>query len=114
MAVLAAVAVRFLTPVGWMPNASGDGGPAFVICTADGARLAGGLDFPGHPADHDAGHDHCLFAGFALVGGPEPALVRAPAPRFALDAGKPVVRQALWVPRERHRPQFPRGPPRLV
>jgi hypothetical protein len=113
MAVLAAVAARFLTPVGWMPNASGAGGPAFVICTVDGPRFAGDPDLPSHGGDR-APHDHCLFAGFALVGGAEPALVPAPAPRFALDAGKPVVRQALWVPGEEYRLQFPRGPPRQV
>jgi hypothetical protein len=114
IAVLAAVAVRFLTPVGWMPNPTGAGGSAIVICTADGPRIAKGLELPNPGRGHDTGHDHCLFAGFSLVAGPDLAAVPTPPVRFAADSGGPVLH---WAPRlsgERHRPQFPRGPPQLV
>lgn len=114
MAVLAAVAVRFVTPAGWMPNPNGAGGPAFVICMADGPHLARGIDLPAPAHDHDAGHDHCLFAGFALVGAPE--LVSAPVPPVSVvaEADGPAVRPSLWRPADEHRPQLPRGPPREV
>jgi len=112
IAVLAAVAIRFLTPVGWMPNPNGGaGGSPIVICTAQGPHLARSLDLPAPGRDHDAGHDHCLFAGFALVGGSDLVFAATPPLRFAVDAGKLIAQWAPPLPGEQHRLQFPRGPP---
>jgi len=113
MAVLAAVAVRLLTPLGWMPNPAA-GGSLLVICTGDGSRLAIGSDLPGHGPHPLTPHDQCVFAGASLVDGPEPVLVPAPPTRVALAAAAPLAPPAIWRGRDEHRQQLPRGPPQQV
>jgi hypothetical protein len=111
MAVLAAVAVRFVTPAGWMPNPNGIDGSAFVICTGDGPLLAHGLDIPGHSPKHGIPHERCLFSGISLVGGPDPTFVPTPPLRVVAGAQTPFLRHAVWRPREKHRLQSARAPP---
>jgi hypothetical protein len=112
IAVLAAVAVRFLVPVGWMPNA-GAGAPV-VICTAEGVRLADRPDLPVPGHTHPAHQEHCLFAGFALIGGHGLAAVPAPTVRLAPRPSRPLFDWAPSLQGEQHRPQYPRGPPQPV
>lgn len=113
MAVLAAVAVRFLTPVGWMPNPNAHGADVIIICTGDGPLLLHGADPPGNAPAHGASHEHCLFAGFALFGGRTASFIPARL-QVRADTHKPALRRVLWRSREDYRLQAPRGPPEEV
>lgn len=114
IAVLAAVAVRFLTPAGWMPNLQTPGGPTFVICSADGEQLTYSPDLPTHAPKPEIGHDHCLFCGFATVGGSDLAALASPPVRYAAGAGQTLASQTAWHTPERYRRQAPRGPPAQI
>jgi hypothetical protein len=74
--LLAALLIRALLPLGWMPGQAQLGEAAFIICAADGSIQHG---TPGHD-DKAKAHQPCAFAaafqGFAL---PEAAAIAAPA-----------------------------------
>ena len=61
---LAAMMLRALLPVGWMPNPAGLGQSSFVICTADGWGWRTDHREHGQSTPNDGRHSHeeCPFA----------------------------------------------------
>ena len=115
LAVLAMVAVRLLTPAGWMPNPRAFDGALFVICSAEGPHLAGKTKAPQKaPAAPARSHDLCVFSGYAATGGPDIASFAAPRRTVLEPAGPTIVADASWSPHSQYRQQAPRGPPALI
>jgi hypothetical protein len=83
-AVLLALALRSLIPIGFMPAA--DGSLSLTICTEG---LPAGMGMPGHQSHGHgaAGDDHCGFCTGFSAAPPAPLL----ASRFLLLAGIAVV-----------------------
>ena len=115
LAVLAAVALRLLTPAGWMPSPKGFDGSLFVICSAEGPHLAGKTEAPQKiPAAPAKSHDLCVFSGYVATGAPDVPSFAAPRPALLDPAGPTVVADAPWSPHSQYRQQAPRGPPALI
>jgi hypothetical protein len=107
---LAAMILRAFLPAGWMPNPSGDGETAFVICTMDGPVAASGKTLPGK--DDPRAHETCPFAAAAgpahstdFISLAAPQLSIAPAPR-SLTLGRSTQRPALLKPASRAPPSL--------
>jgi hypothetical protein len=74
--LLAALLIRALLPVGWMPGQAHLGEAAFIICAADGSIQHG---TPGHD-DKAKAHQPCAFAAaFQAFALPEAAILAAPS-----------------------------------
>lgn len=80
---LAAIAMRAVVPVGWMPGTSADGTP-IVLCTAQGlAEII--LDADGKPVGPDTPQDvthhdtPCVFSAAAHLAAPPAIFEPAPA-----------------------------------
>ncbi len=104
--LLAALLLRALVPLGWMPGAPALGQAAFIICTADGQIQHG------TPGKDDGGRQHQQPCAFAA------AHAMAPPQAFALAAPllQPAPIQTVAAPAAlRHAagftPQSPRAPP---
>lgn len=95
---LAAMALRALLPVGFMPSPADAGlKTPLVICTMAGPATLW-LDAAGKPAKPDPeshgapGHAPCAFAGFgALLAAPQPAILRAPIASFLAPVDAPTT-----------------------
>ncbi|MGY6533337.1 DUF2946 family protein [Glycocaulis sp.] len=104
-----------LMPLGWMPEAHGDGRFSLVICTADGP-LTLTLDEHGQPVDGDALEEtakdtRCDFAGLA---GPamlpeSPALLAITHPQSLVIKAQSdaLARNPVRLPGQRGPPSFP-------
>ena len=104
--LLAALLLRALLPVGWMPGHGQLGEAAFIICTADGSVRHG------IPDNDDAAkaHQPCTFAATAKLFA-SPVMVAVAPPSFAalviasqMVADAPVHHAARTA-------QSPRAPP---
>jgi hypothetical protein len=111
---LAAMMLRGLMPVGWMPASQGSGS-LVVLCTLSGpVHVYLGTDGQPHnpkPSHGDSGRvEACPFAGaphFALLAGPPPALgtiVSVPRPGL-------LVRREAALGRSQFSLHAPRAPP---
>jgi hypothetical protein len=102
---LSAMLLRAVLPAGWMPNVTGVGGAALVICSVDGTH-----HLPSQDPTRSQHDDHmCPFAAVAHLAPPQlppavaqPSAVAALAPHF--DA--PLAVSHLHDPGH-----APRGPP---
>jgi hypothetical protein len=104
--LLAALLLRALMPLGWMPGTAQLGEAAFIICKADGSIQHGAPD----KQDGAAPHQPCAFAAaIALFDTPDAAAI-APPSSIALIVGDAVSSVALRVLAP-HTPQAPRAPP---
>jgi len=109
---LIAMMVRALLPAGWMPNPTGTGESAFVICTMDGSVQSAAKDHgPGKPAPDDGRqHEACPFAAaphFATS-----SLVAALLlPAASDNISQYEASQRLIAETARYAPQAPRAPP---
>ena len=103
--LLAALLLRALVPLGWMPGSAQLGQAAWVICTADGQIQHG------TPGKDDATQQHqpCAFAAAHVMAAPQASAIAAPQLRTAaLETG-----MAPAIPRvaAAFTPQAPRAPP---
>jgi hypothetical protein len=109
---LVAMVLRALLPAGWMPNLTGTGESAFVICTMDGPVQSAAKDHgPGKPTPDDGRqHEACPFAA-----APHVATSSAVAALRASVVSNSVARyapsQRLTPEPARYAPQAPRAPP---
>jgi len=104
--LLAALLLRAMVPLGWMPGTAQLGQAAWIICTADGQIQHG---IPGK--DEAAGHHQqpCAFAAAHVMATPQVHAFAPPQLQMAApDAGLPpgIIRIATAFT-----PQSPRGPP---
>lgn len=100
-ACLAALALRMVLPVGWMP-AAGSHGAVFTICSAAGSDA--GVPVPGD------GNDAC---DFALALGPALAAAALLLSLLALPFLPAPVPRPVWQLVHRHAARPPgQGPPR--
>ena len=95
---LAAIALRAIIPVGWMPGSSADG-TAVVLCTSQGLIevILGEDGKPIDPAERDeASHDGtpCVFAATAHFSAPPDRFEAAPT----ISHGEPVSFGELGQP----------------
>ena len=103
--LLAALLLRALVPLGWMPGAPQLGQAAWIICSADGQI---GHGAPGK--DDSSQHEQpCAFAGLHVIAAPDVPVFAAPSLRVA--AVEPQD-EATAAPRAaRYSPGAPRAPP---
>jgi hypothetical protein len=109
---LAALILRGLLPAGWMPNPSGLGDTAFVICTMDGPVSAtDGKTLPGK--DDPRAHETCPFAAAA-----QPAqttdFVALAAPQLSSTAAPRELASGLESRRTSFLKPASRAPPSLT
>jgi hypothetical protein len=103
--LLAALLLRALVPLGWMPGTAQLGQAAFIICGADGSVQHG------IPGKQDiAHHQPCAFAAAAKLFGTPDAAVIAPPSSHRLEIAGAIVPPAP-VPDAARTPQAPRAPP---
>jgi hypothetical protein len=112
---LVAMVLRALLPAGWMPNPTGTGESAFVICTMDGPVQSATKDHgPGKPTPDDGRqHEACPFAAaphFATSS--TVAVLRLPVASDSI-ARYEASQQPIAEP-ARYAPQAPRAPPSLA
>jgi len=103
--LLAALLLRALMPLGWMPGAPALGQGAFIICMADGQIRHG------TPARDESGRhpQPCAFAAASLLTTPQSPAIGAPFPAMA---SLETAMAATAMPKAgRFTPQSPRGPP---
>jgi hypothetical protein len=109
---LAAMMLRALMPVGWMPNPAGAAGALFVICTADGPLLQTGQHDHGKHAPDDGQHSHeeCPFAAAPHVAAPV-TVAQIALPSFFGRFSNPPLASVSVVFTAVYQPQSPRAPP---
>ena len=106
--LLAALLIRALLPLGWMPGQAQLGEAAFVICAADGTLQHG---MPGKDGEAKP-HQPCAFAAASQIFDlPEAAHI--PAPSVARLPGT-VLAAADVRTGAIHRPHAARAPPLTV
>lgn len=85
---LAAMLVRALLPMGWMPAPAPDGGAVLVVCTMDGLHHLPA----GHPPAKGAADDRGYVCPFAAAAHLAPPLVSAVVvPPATIARPEPVV-----------------------
>ena len=109
---LVAMMLRALLPAGWMPNPTGTGESAFVICTMDGPVQSVSKDHgPGKPTPDDGRqHEACPFAAaphFATPGTVE--ILRLPTVSGSISQHQAIPR--LNAEEAAYALQAPRAPP---
>jgi len=108
---LAAMVLRALVPLGWMPSASAAGVP-LAICTMQGA-ITLTLDAHGKPQKPANGTHHteaCPFAAAPHLSTPVVADAVA-TPNYRITTTALSVAPDIAVAFTRHTPQSPRAPP---
>lgn len=115
---LAAMMLRALLPIGWMPNTAGAQGTPIMLCTIDGPVhiLIGsnGQPIKQKPAPADGHHhDVCPFGAAPHFATPVPALALA-APTAAAHFANFAVEPNIIGGAQRYSQQAPRAPPSLV
>ena len=108
---LVAMLVRALLPAGWMPDTTGQGPTALVICTMNGPVLSN-VPASEHKPVHDDGrqNDVCPFAASIHLATPAAAVAFAPSSSVAQISSLSFAVQCAFEP-ARHAPQSPRAPP---
>ena len=121
---LAAMMLRALLPMGWMPNPDGFAQSPLVICLMDmpsGMDMSHAMDMS-KPMDMDMhGHDHgqqqnneqCPFAAAPHIAAPFTIAELAPPSELAFFAEKPIGRTLPALTLDYH-PQSPRAPPTSI
>jgi len=121
---LAAMMLRALLPMGWMPNPEGFAQSPLVICLMDmpsGMDMSHTMDMS-KPMDMDMhGHDHgqqqnneqCPFAAAPHIAAPFTIAELAPPSELARFAEKPISGTPLALALAYH-PQSPRAPPTSI
>ena len=121
---LAAMMLRALLPMGWMPNPDGFAQSPLVICLMDmpsGMDMSHAMDMS-KPMDMDMhGHDHgqqqnneqCPFAAAPHVAAPFTIAELAPPSELARFAERPISRTLPALAHDYH-PQSPRAPPEIA
>lgn len=109
LALLFAVTLRGLIPVGYMPDAGVDGLQLRLCGPTAPAGMDGG---PGHDEGPAASDSVCVFAASAPTAGPAdpPPLPRPPVPAF-LQAAAPAPRDPPTADRSEGPPPPARAPP---
>lgn len=112
---LIAMMLRALLPVGWMPNPTGTGDGAFIICTMDGpVQSMDPHHAPGKKTPVDGrSHEECPFAAAAHVAAPATVAHLASPSVAGHFFGPPAAAIAVARVAE-HQPQSPRAPPQAV
>lgn len=103
--LLAALLLRALMPLGWMPGSAQLGQAAWIICTADGQIQHGA---PGKDDSHQQ-HQPCAFAAAHVMASPGGYTFTAPqlqASALRTRAAPATIRVAGVFT-----PQSPRAPP---
>jgi hypothetical protein len=107
--LLAALLLRALVPLGWMPGTAQLGQAAFIICNADGGVQHG---IPGKQ-DANTHQQACAFAAAAkLFDSPAAASIAPPSSILLEIAGAVVPASPLAA--AVHAPQAPRAPPAIA
>ncbi len=121
---LAAMILRALLPMGWMPNPDGFAQSPLVICLMDmppSMDMSHAMDMS-KPMDMDMhGHEHgqqqnneqCPFAAAPHVAAPASIAELAPPSVLARFTEKPASHTALALTFDYH-PQSPRAPPQIA
>jgi hypothetical protein len=103
--LLAALLLRALVPLGWMPGAPQLGQAAWIICSADGQI---GHGTPGK--DDSRQHEQpCAFAGLHVIAAPDVPVFAAPSLRATALA--PRIAATVAVRAARFTTGAPRAPP---
>lgn len=129
---LAAMMLRALLPMGWMPNPDGFAQSPLVICLMDmpsGMAMSHGtdmshamdmskpmdMDMPGHGQDHgqQQNNEQCPFAAAPHIAAPFTIAEIAPPSELAHFAETPISR-ALFAFALDYHPQSPRAPPEIA
>ena len=103
--LLAALLLRALVPLGWMPGSAQLGQSAWIICTADGSIQHGTPD----KNDGQNQHQPCAFAAAHVMASPQAHGMAAPLLQTAA-VGTGRASAVLLVPAA-FTPQAPRAPP---
>ena len=122
---LAAMMLRALLPMGWMPNPDGFAQSPLVICLMDmssGAAMSAmdmskpmDMDMKGHGQDHgqQQNNEQCPFAAAPHIAAPVTIAELAPPSELARFAEKPSSSTLLALAVDYH-PQSPRAPPTTI
>jgi len=121
---LAAMMLRALLPMGWMPNPDGFAQSPLVICLMDmpsGMDMAHAMDMSkpmdmaGHGQDHgqQQNNEQCPFAAAPHIAASVTIAELAPPSELARFAEKPASRTLPALALDYH-PQSPRAPPTLI
>ena len=103
--LLAALLLRALVPLGWMPGAPQLGQAAWIICSADGQI---GHGAPGK--DDSSQHEQpCAFAGLHVIAAPDVPVFAAPSLRTA--SFEPQTAATVFHRAAIFSPGAPRAPP---
>ena len=103
--LLAALLLRALVPLGWMPGSAQLGQAAWIICTADGSTQHGA---PGKD-DGQNQHQPCSFAATHVMASPQVHGFAAPLLQAA--ATETGTAPAVILVPAAITPQAPRAPP---
>jgi len=113
---LAAMALRALLPMGWMPNPSGFAQSPLIICLMDMPMpmpmdMRGGMH-GGHSGDHgqQQSSETCPFAAAPHLAGPVVDIAIC-EPQLALAAALSLTRDHAQTRAPHYSPQSPRAPP---
>ena len=103
--LLAALLLRAMVPLGWMPGSAQLGQAAWIICTADGQIQHGA------PGKDDTAHQHppCAFAAAHVMASPQASAIAAPVLQAAVIETR-TLPTAFHVAAS-FTPQSPRAPP---
>ena len=121
---LAAMMLRALLPMGWMPNPDGFAQSPLVICLMDmpsgmdmshAMDMSKPMDMNGHGQDHgqQQSNEQCPFAAAPHIAASVAIVELAPPSELARFAEKPVSRTLPTLAVD-YLPQSPRAPPTLI
>ena len=104
---LAAMLLRAMLPVGWMPSSAP--GTWLTICSGDAGVLGGhGKPSPADSSQHS--HEECPFAAAPVLAAPGAQAVLA-APAYVTAMVQTLAPPAGPARSGRYQPQSPRAPP---
>jgi hypothetical protein len=121
---LAAMMLRALLPMGWMPNPEGFAQSPLVICLMDMPSSMGmshamdmskPMDMAGHGQEHgqQQNNEQCPFAAAPHIAAPIAIAELAPPAELARFAESPSSRTLVAFALDYH-PQSPRAPPTTI
>jgi hypothetical protein len=117
---LAAMMLRALLPMGWMPNPDGFAQSPLVICLMDmppsmGMSHTMDMDMQGHGQDHgqQQNNEQCPFAAAPHIAASVAIAELAPPSELARFIETPESRALPALALDYH-PQSPRAPPTLI
>lgn len=121
---LAAMMLRALLPMGWMPNPDGFAQSPLVICLMDmpsgmdmshAMDMSKPMDMNGHGQDHgqQQSNEQCPFAAAPHIAASVAIAELAPPSELARIVEKPASRALTALAVDYH-PQSPRAPPTLT